>query len=122
MEGTDVEAHLSRGNVEELPYLDNTFDTVINTMAFTGYPDGDKAMGELKRVLKPNGKLILMDIDYPEDRNIFGYCFVRLWERFGDIIKDIKALLGKYGFNFESSSVGGFGSVQLFIAIKQKQS
>ena len=121
MERTNVEAHLSRGNVEELPYPDNTFDTVIITMAFTGYPDGDKAMGELNRVLKPRGKLILVDFDYPEDRNIFGYYFVRLWEKFGDIIKDIKALLGKYGFTYESSVVGGFGSVKLFIAIKQER-
>jgi len=122
MEGTNVEAHLSRGNVEELPYPDNTFDTVINTMAFTGYPDGDKAMSELNRVLKPKGKLILVDFDYPEDRNIFGYYFVRLWEKFGDIIKDVKVLLRKYGFTYETSSVGGFGSVQLFIAVKQEQS
>lgn len=91
-------------------------------MAFTGYPDGDKAMSELSRVLKTHGKLILVDLDYPEDRNIFGYYFVRLWEKFGDIIKNIKVLLGKYGFTYKSSSAGGFGSVQLFIAIKQEQS
>lgn len=119
MERKDIQAHLSRANVEELPYPDNTFDSVLNTMAFTGYPDGDKAMSELNRVLKPRGKLILVDFDYPEDRNVFGYFFVRLWEKFGDIIKDMKALLGKHGFRYESSSVGGFGSVQLFIAIKQ---
>jgi ubiquinone/menaquinone biosynthesis C-methylase UbiE len=122
MEGTDVEAHLSRANVEELPYPDNTFDTLINTMAFTGYPDGDKAMSELNRVLKPGGKLLLVDFDYPEDRNVFGYNFVRLWEKFGDIIKDLKALLDKHGFCYESTAVGGFGSVQLFIAIKQEKS
>jgi ubiquinone/menaquinone biosynthesis C-methylase UbiE len=122
MEGTDVEAHLSRANVEELPYPDNTFDTLINTMAFTGYPDGDKAMSELNRVLKPGGKLLLVDFDYPEDRNVFGYNFVRLWEKFGDIIKDLKALLDKHGFSYESTAVGGFGSVQLFIAIKQEKS
>lgn len=122
MASANLTAHLVRGNVEELPYPDNTFDTVINTMAFTGYPDGDKAMSELSRVLKTHGKLILVDFDYPEDRNIFGYYFVRLWEKFGDIIKDIKVLLGKYGFTYKSSSVGGFGSVQLFIAIKQEQS
>lgn len=122
MEGTDVEVHLSRANVEELPYPDNTFDTLINTMAFTGYPDGDKAMSELNRVLKPGGKLLLVDFDYPEDRNVFGYNFVRLWEKFGDIIKDLKALLDKHGFSYESTAVGGFGSVQLFIAIKQEKS
>ena len=46
----NITAKLSQGNVEKLPFPDDTFDTVINTMAFTGYPDGDKAMIELKRV------------------------------------------------------------------------
>ena len=114
-----VDAHLSLANVESLPYPDNTFDTVINTMAFTGYPDGDKAMSELRRVLKPNGKLLLIDFDFPKNRNIWGYGFVKLWERCGDIIKNISALLLKYDFDYESTSVGGFGSVQFFIARKK---
>ena len=45
-------------NVEKLPFPDNMFDTVINTMAFTGYPNGDKAMSEFRRVLKNGGKLL----------------------------------------------------------------
>lgn len=114
-----INTHLSKGNIENLPYPDNTFDTIINTMAFTGYPNGEKAMSELKRVLKPNGKLLLVDFDYPKNRNIFGYWIVKLWEKFGDIIKDINSLLVKYGFDYELYSVGGFGSVQLFIAQKK---
>jgi ubiquinone/menaquinone biosynthesis C-methylase UbiE len=120
MERANIEVHLSRANVEKLPYPDGTFDTLINTMAFTGYPDGDKAMSELYRVLKPGGKLILVDFDYPEDRNILGYYFVKLWEKFGDIIKDISELLETHGFRYQSSGVGGFGSVQLFVASRQE--
>ena len=82
-----------QGNVENLPYDDNYFDTVINTMAFTGYPDGDKALNEMLRVLKPGGSLLLVDADYPSDRNIFGYYLVKIVERIGDIIKDIENLL-----------------------------
>ena len=114
-----IGAHLSKGNVENLPYADNTFDTIINTMAFTGYPNGDKAMSEFSRVLKPNGKLLLVDFDYPYNRNIFGYWVVRFWEKCGDIIKDINSLLIKYRFDYDVLPVGGFGSVQLFIAKKQ---
>lgn len=116
MEKLNMRANLSKGNVEDLPYADHSFDTVINTMAFTGYPDGDKAISELRRVLKPNGKLLLVDFDFPVNRNVFGYLFVRLWEKFGDITKDMNALMMKYGFDYEVQSVGGFGSVQLFIA------
>ena len=41
MEKMKIKAQLSQGNVEKLPFPDNTFDTVINTMAFTGYPNGE---------------------------------------------------------------------------------
>ena len=115
----NITAKLSQGNVEKLPFPDDTFDTVINTMAFTGYPDGQKAMIELKRVLKHGGKLLLVDFDYPKNRNRFGYMIVKLWEKFGDIIKDINVLLTKYDFEYEDVSVGGFGSVHLFIATKK---
>jgi len=114
----NINAKLSNANVEKLPFSDNTFDTVINTMAFTGYPDGDKAMAELKRVLKKDGNLLLVDFDYPKNRNLFGYLIVRLWERLGDIIKDVGSLLNKYGFNYQETAIGGFGSVHLFIAKK----
>lgn len=109
-------AQLFQGNVEKLPFPDNTFDTVINTMAFTGYPSGEKAMSELKRVLKKDGRLLLVDFDYPKNRNRFGYLIVRLWEKFCDIIKDINSLLMQYDFDYKDISVGGFGSVHLFIA------
>ena len=61
MSSKNIDTKLSIANVEKLPFQDKTFDTVINTMAFTGYPNGDKAMAELKRVLKKGGKLLLVD-------------------------------------------------------------
>ncbi len=119
MKRLNIKAHLSQGNVEKLPFPDNTFDTVINTMAFTGYPDGEKAMSEIKRVLKKGGRLLLVDFDYPNTRNIFGYLIVRLWEKFGDIIKDISSILAEHDFDYEDISIGGFGSVHMFIANKK---
>ena len=41
-----------QGNVEEMPYESQSFDTVVNTMAFSGYPDGEKAIAEMLRVLR----------------------------------------------------------------------
>lgn len=119
MEKINRKAQLSQGNVEKLPFSDNTFDTVINTMAFTGYPNGEKAMSELKRVLKKDGKLLLVDFDYPKNRNRLGYLLVKLWEKFGDIIKDINLLLTQHDFDYKDIPVGGFGCVHLFIARKK---
>ena len=119
MKKMNIKAELTQGNVEKLPYHDNTFETVINTMAFTGYPDGKKAMSELKRVLKKDGKLLLVDFNYPKNRNRLGCFMAILWEKFGDIIKDINALLKQFNFDYDDISVGGFGSVHLFVARKR---
>lgn len=109
-----LEADLHQGNVEALPFPDGSFDTVINTMAFTGYPDGDKALREIRRVLRDDGKFLLVDFDYPRDRNRWGYLLVRLWDKMGDIVKDIPAHLEEAGFRYEETVLGGFGSVRLF--------
>lgn len=118
MHSKGSEIHLLKGNVEEMPFPDNSFDTVINTMALSGYPDGNKAIGEMRRVLKPGGRLLLVDFDYPEDRNVFGYAFVKFWEKAGDIIKDIEELLTKNDLDYKHRTIGGFGSVHLYIAVK----
>ena len=39
-----IKAKLEWANVEKLPYSDNYFDTIVNTMAFSGYPNGKRAM------------------------------------------------------------------------------
>ena len=118
LEKNGLSASISKGNVESLPYPSNTFDTVINTMAFTGYPDGDKALGEMKRVLKKDGKLLLLDFDYPSNKNIIGYSMVKIGEKYGDVMKDIKAYLKRSGLIYREINAGGFGSVYLFVCSK----
>ena len=77
-------------------------------------------MSELKIVLIRNDKLLLVDFNYPKDRNISGYRIVRLWGELGDIIKDIRTLLIKHVFECKDIPIGGFGSVNLFIANKSE--
>ena len=108
-------ATLLRGNVEHLPYWDGYFDTVVNTMAFSGYPRGARAMAEMRRVLRPGGRLLLIDVNYPEDRNWVGVCMTRLWQRGGDIIRDMDSVLTAHGFEYEEREIGGFGSVHMYL-------
>ncbi len=114
-----VRAELRQGSVEALPYADSTFDTVVNTMAFSGYPDGAAAAAELARVLKPGGRLVMIDINYPRDGNRPGTALVdRVWKPLGDLIRDVPALLRDAGLDVDDWEVGGWGSVHRYLAIK----
>ncbi len=111
-------ANLRQGNVEALPYEDEFFDTVVNTMAFTGYPDGKKAMGEIHRALKPGGRLVMVDVNYPLDGNRLGTMNARMWGALGDVLRDMNGLFQAFGFEYTDEQVGGFGSIHLYIAQK----
>lgn len=52
-------SHWVVGSLEKLPFEDNTFDVCICVGTVINYCNPKKAIKELSRVLKPNGKLIL---------------------------------------------------------------
>lgn len=113
-----MKASLQWANVENLPFPDNYFDTIVNTMAFSGYPNSNKAMAEFYRVLKEDGKLLIVDFDYPSNRNILGYLLTKLMQSFGDTIRDISNILQEFNFEYNEQEIGGFGSVHLYVAKK----
>jgi SAM-dependent methyltransferase len=49
------------GNAEDLPFGDNSFDAVVNVEASHAYPNLDKFLSEVHRVLKPGGSLLYAD-------------------------------------------------------------
>ena len=112
----DLKADLQQADVNFLPYATNSFDTIVNTMAFSGYADGKQALAEMGRVLKPDGRLVMIDINYPRNRNWLGTNLVRFWMASGDIIRDMDELFNSSGWTFEEEEIGGFGSVHLYIA------
>ncbi len=112
-------ANLQLANVEALPYPNETFDTVLNTMAFTGYPDAKKAMGELCRVLKADGRLVMIDLNYPNDDNRAGRALVAIGRRFGDLVRDVEPIFRASGLQVSDQGIGGFGSIHLYIATKR---
>lgn len=59
------DAELKIGDSENLPYKDSKFDVVICNASFHHYIHPKKVLNEIKRVLKPNGILILGDPTFP---------------------------------------------------------
>jgi ubiquinone/menaquinone biosynthesis C-methylase UbiE len=52
---------IEEGDAQNLPFEDSSFDTVVCTYALCSVLDDAAAIAEMKRVLKPGGRLILLD-------------------------------------------------------------
>ncbi|WP_102143133.1 class I SAM-dependent methyltransferase [Mycobacterium hubeiense] len=54
-------ATLQQGDAHQLPFGDASFDTVVCTFGLCAIPDHTRAIDEMTRVLRPGGRLILVD-------------------------------------------------------------
>lgn len=63
---------------DDLPFVNNSLDWVISTFAFHHMPAEEKvkAIGEIARVLKPGGKILISDFGRP--KGVFGKVFAWL--------------------------------------------
>jgi ubiquinone/menaquinone biosynthesis C-methylase UbiE len=57
----DRDADLREGDAENLPFDDAAFDTVLCALALCTIPSPVAALGEMRRVLRPGGRLLLLD-------------------------------------------------------------
>jgi ubiquinone/menaquinone biosynthesis C-methylase UbiE len=51
------------GGAENIPSPGGYFDKVVASASFHHFPDQDRGLEEMKRVLKTNGKMIIIEID-----------------------------------------------------------
>ena len=52
-----------RGDVCDLPFPDESFDLVLSRLAFHHFVDIDTPFREMRRVLRPGGQLVLIDME-----------------------------------------------------------
>ncbi len=57
----DVEVDLRLGDAQALDLPDASFDTVVCTLSLCAIPDERRAVAEMARVLRPGGRLLLLD-------------------------------------------------------------
>jgi ubiquinone/menaquinone biosynthesis C-methylase UbiE len=100
-----IELQLASG--EALPFEDRSFDTVVTTLVLCSIPTVERALSEIRRVLKPDGRYLFMEHGLADDPG------VRKWQRRLNSVqmflaggcridRDMRALLEAAGFRFEA--------------------
>jgi SAM-dependent methyltransferase len=56
-----VPARLVHAAAEQLPFADASFDTVVSTLVLCTVSDPDRAVSEIRRVLRPGGQLLFLE-------------------------------------------------------------
>jgi ubiquinone/menaquinone biosynthesis C-methylase UbiE len=62
-----IRCEFAEGNAQRLPFGEESFDKIICSSSLEHFDDGAQALGEMRRVLKPNGKVVLTadSLTYP---------------------------------------------------------
>ena len=59
-----------RAPAEDLPFEDDSFDTVVSTLVLCGVDDQVRALHEARRVLRPGGRLLFLEHVRSEDPGV----------------------------------------------------
>lgn len=54
---------LVRTSADQIPFHDDAFDRIVTTDAFHHFPDQDGCLAEFRRVLAPNGRLVVQEFN-----------------------------------------------------------
>jgi demethylmenaquinone methyltransferase/2-methoxy-6-polyprenyl-1,4-benzoquinol methylase len=76
----DPDGNYFEGDVCALERPDNTYDLVVTVFTSRNFPDLEKSVQEMMRVLKPGGRLLILD-SFPAPAGSFWGKLQRLWMR-----------------------------------------
>ena len=86
---------LRRGDLEALPIDDARLDAATLTLVLHHLPEPQRALAEVARVLKPNGRLLIVDM-LPHDRDSYRQQMGHVWLGFSD--EHLRRILDESGF------------------------
>ena len=107
--GVDVD--FVNSSSEQIPSADNDFDSVVITWTLCSIPDPAKALHEIRRVLKPSGKLIFAEHGLSPDPGVAAWQsrINPIWRRVGggcNLNRKMDELIAQAGFRFEALTMG----------------
>jgi ubiquinone/menaquinone biosynthesis C-methylase UbiE len=125
-EELDLEVELQEGDAHHLTFDDESFDTAVCTFSLCNIPDPRQALVEMQRVLRPGGRLVLVDHIGSSVRPIYWLQKAievvsvridgdRMTRRPADLVEEI-------GFEIVGRERFRWGIVERLVAVKADQS
>ncbi len=109
---------LRTGSVYAIPWPDASFDAVLSTFAFSAFPDADAAMDEMIRVVKPGGKVIIVDAGESKGGNLMARWLANLWELLGDYMRDEVPLMEARGLQVKREEYGPWNCIHVVVGTR----
>jgi len=84
VEAKGAVAEVVQAPAEALPFPDDSFDTAVATLALCTVDDPHRAIGELRRVLRPGGELLFLEHVRSDDPKLAKWQdrWIPVWRRF----------------------------------------
>jgi len=116
--GVDDVVRMKLGDSEELPFEDGYFDAITVGFGVRNYQNLEKGLGEMLRVLKLGGKVIILEFSKPKKfpvKQFYGFYSSKVIPFFGKrISKDERA------YAYLPESVAAFPEGAAFVSIMEK--
>jgi demethylmenaquinone methyltransferase/2-methoxy-6-polyprenyl-1,4-benzoquinol methylase len=83
------------GDSEMLPFEDNAFDAITVAYGVRNYENLEKGLADMRRVLKPGGKIVILEFSKPQGfpiKQLYNFYFKHITPFFGKVFsKDARA-------------------------------
>lgn len=112
--GLDGMISIEEGDGENLRFPDNTFDRVTIAFGIRNFEDRQKGLREMLRVLRPGGRLVILELSRPENRIIrwfYDLYFLHILPKIGGKVSGDKA-----AYAYLPASVAAFPGKKEFTA------
>lgn len=104
-----VPVDLIRGSAEAIPLPDRSVDTVVMTWTLCSIPDACQALSEMRRVLRPDGRLLFVEHGLAPDERVrqWQHRLDPLWTRIScHLDRPMDRLIRDAGFDIERLDEG----------------
>jgi len=117
--GLDARGALVRGDATKIPAADSSFDALTMAFGIRNVENVAAACDEMRRVLKPGGRLAILEFAVPTAR---GFRAAYLWY-FRHVLPRIGRLVSRHdaAYSYLPASVGAFATPEEFVTILRQR-